>query len=83
MVPFRPFLGEGSPTKIDYRKKGTLNLTSLLENLVNPKHMLRRQGLDPQATLKHGMLPHDGVVLPFLFAGSLEGPGRLLQGSVF
>ena len=22
VVPFYPFLGEGSPTKIDYRKKG-------------------------------------------------------------
>ena len=29
-----PFLGEGSPTKIDYRKKGTLILASLLEDLV-------------------------------------------------
>ena len=29
-----PFLGEGSPTKIDYRKKGTLVLTSLLEDLL-------------------------------------------------
>ena len=28
-----PFLGEGSPTKIDYRKKGTLILTTLLEDL--------------------------------------------------
>ena len=34
LVPFsRFFLGEGSTTKIDYRKKGTLILTSLLENL--------------------------------------------------
>ena len=34
-MPFyRFFLGwEGSPTKIDYRKKGTLILTSLLEDL--------------------------------------------------
>ena len=31
--PFSPaFFGEGSPTKIDYRKKGTLILTSLLED---------------------------------------------------
>ena len=31
-VPFyRFFLGEGSPTKIDYRKMGTLILTSLLD----------------------------------------------------
>ena len=27
------FLGESSPTKVDYRKKGTLFLTSLLEDL--------------------------------------------------
>ena len=34
LVPFYPFLGEGSPSKIDYRKKvGTLSLTSLLEDL--------------------------------------------------
>ena len=33
VVPFYPFLGEGSPTKIDYRKEGTLILTSLLEDL--------------------------------------------------
>ena len=34
-LPFlTPFLEEGSPTKIDYRKKGTLILTSLLEDLV-------------------------------------------------
>ena len=30
------FFGEGSPTKIDYRKKGTLILTSLLEDLRPP-----------------------------------------------
>ena len=30
---FLPFLGEGSPTEIGYRKKGTLLLTSLLEDL--------------------------------------------------
>ena len=29
-----PFLGEGSPTDVDYRKKGTLILTSRLEDLV-------------------------------------------------
>ena len=32
VVPFlTPFLREGSPTKTDYRKKGTLVLTSLLD----------------------------------------------------
>ena len=32
-MPLYPFLGEGSPTKIDYRKKvGTLILASLLED---------------------------------------------------
>ena len=34
-MPFCPFLGEASPTEIDYRKKGTLILTSLLEDLGN------------------------------------------------
>ena len=35
IVPFSPlFFGEGSRTKIDDRKKGTLILTSLLEALV-------------------------------------------------
>ena len=33
-MPFSPFLGEGSPTKIDDRKKCTLILSSLLEDLV-------------------------------------------------
>ena len=33
MVPFLPFLGEGSPAKIDYRKNGTLILSFLLEDL--------------------------------------------------
>ena len=34
IVPFlTPFSGEGSPAKIDHRKKGTLILTSLLEDL--------------------------------------------------
>ena len=33
-VPFYPFLGEGSLTKIDYRTKGTLLPTALLEDLV-------------------------------------------------
>ena len=35
-VPFHPFFGwEDSPTRIDYRKNGTLILTSLLEDLVS------------------------------------------------
>ena len=34
VVSFYPFFGEGSPAKIDYRKKGTLILTSLLEDRV-------------------------------------------------
>ena len=33
-MPFCPLLGEGSRTKIDYQKKGSLVLTSLLEDLV-------------------------------------------------
>ena len=34
VVLFSSVLGEGSPTKIDYSKKGTRILTSLLEDLV-------------------------------------------------
>ena len=34
-MPFSPVLGEGSPTTIDYGEKGTLIVTSLLEDLVN------------------------------------------------
>ena len=33
-MPFDPFLGEGSPSKVDNEKKGTLILSSLLEDLV-------------------------------------------------
>ena len=33
-MPFYLFFGEGAPTKIDYRKKDTLILTSVLEDLV-------------------------------------------------
>ena len=35
VVPFCPFLGEGSPTKIDCKEKGTLIRTSLPEDLSN------------------------------------------------
>ena len=63
-VPFYPFVGEGSPTKIDYRQKGTLSLTSLLEDLrqIWPGgpvcgSLLRRDGPGggwPIAGLEHG-----------------------------
>ena len=62
VVPFYPFLGEGSPAKIDYRKKGTLILTSLLEDLVYPPHDVRRSPDSPQ-TIKsraHFGWPQDG-----------------------
>ena len=37
VVPFYSFFwGGGFPTKINYRKKGTLILTSLLEDYVSP-----------------------------------------------
>ena len=34
VVPFYPFFGEGSPTKIEKQTQATLILTSLLEDLV-------------------------------------------------
>ena len=33
VVPLYPFFGGGFPVKVDYRKKGSLILTSLLEDL--------------------------------------------------
>ena len=40
-MPFlTPVLGEGSPTKIDYRKKGTLVLISLPEDLVHVEPLI-------------------------------------------
>ena len=41
-VPFYPCSGEGSPTKTDYGKKGTLILSSLLEDLgsICPRYSL-------------------------------------------
>ena len=53
VVPFCPFLGEGSPTKIGYRTKGTLFVTSLLDDLVMcpAKPPVRvRTGQDPPRT---------------------------------
>ena len=51
-----PFFGEGSHTKIDYRKKGTLLLTSLLEDLGG-----LFQGKPPgKATILAGPIPKNG-----------------------
>ena len=55
-MPFYPFLGESSPTKIDYRKKCTLILTSLLEDLVAPPSALHTPLFTPHPTL-HTALP--------------------------
>ena len=55
--PLSPlFLGRGSPPQIDYRKKGALFLTSLLEDLVKdlPCHFL---AVDEQFDL---FWPHPG-----------------------
>ena len=46
-LPFYPFLRGGSPTKIDYRKMGTLILPSLLEDLA--KVHLAESGKDQRA----------------------------------
>ena len=50
VVPFYPFLGEGSPTQIDYITKGTLILTSLLEDLAS----LALNGQTPDGDLPPG-----------------------------
>ena len=56
-MPFYPFFGEGSPTKIDYRKKGTLILTSLLEDLVVFALSVTTICLHPQTTHESWLLP--------------------------
>ena len=52
---FPLFWGEGSPTKIDYRKKGTLIPTSLLEDLVLVLSNQPNRGTEPQ---KETSRPH-------------------------
>ena len=42
-------MGEGSPSKIDYRKKGTLILTSLLEDLVSIPSIIWQNSMIPEA----------------------------------
>ena len=56
-MPFDPFWGEGSPTKVDCRlqKKGTLVLTSLLEDLAHcPSLKVSLRVLNCPVTLDKG-----------------------------
>ena len=83
VVPFCPFLGEGSPTKIDYRKKGTLILTSVLEGFQsNPKevcsysfHLLKNILYFPQLVLK-GIDFTTGHILSFFAGGGNTNGGQ-------
>ena len=52
VVPFFPFLGEGSPTKIGYRKKGTL------EDLAEATKRLASGDRCPNGVI-NGMPPHN------------------------
>ena len=80
-MPFlTPVLGEGSPTKIDYRQKGTLILSSLLEDLI-----LYQKGLGPPVESLDTLLPvvyfSRGTLPPKPFLTQLEamasiGPDR-------
>ena len=63
-MPFlSPLLGEGSPTKIDYRKQGTLILTSLLEVLLQALLAGAHQGM------RIGMTPISHPTGGFLYSG--------------
>ena len=42
-VPFYPFVGEGSPTKIDYRKKGSFPTPGLGHSLVADRTSTQRK----------------------------------------
>ena len=70
-MPFYPFFGEGSPTKIDYREKGTLILNSLLEDLVEV--LSENQG---PASSSDAATPHIPNQKP-AFPGSLSGDPAL------
>ena len=58
-MPFyQLFWGEGSPTKIDYGKKGTLILTSLLEDLaIFGPLFSTRGGPTAKLTISHAAPP--------------------------
>ena len=67
-MPFlTPFLGEGSPTKIDYTKKGTLILTCLLEDLE------KNRGDAVDSNLSTKMVPLNAC--PFVCAGPASETG--------
>ena len=61
------FLGEGSPTKISYGKKGTLILTSLLEDLEGVRFKINCQ--------QYGAL-FPGLDLGYLFGAATERIAR-------
>ena len=83
-MPFYPFLGEGSPTKIDYIKKGTLILTSLLEDPVNtvntpakPRGLLERSigsvihpRLGPERQVPAVHWREGGIIIPMITISS-------------
>ena len=67
LLPFFFFSGEGSPTKVDYRRKsGTLILTSLLEDLVYVyTHSTFQATPEPRATaLRMGYGPDEAASPP-------------------
>ena len=57
LVPFYSFLVEGSPTTIDYRKKGTLILSSILEDLAMEPASAWLRILDTVDANRNGLAP--------------------------
>ena len=60
-MPFCPFFGEGSPTKIDYRKKGTIILTSLLTRRSKPKQRRAQAAQRQPASMDLGPSDSQGL----------------------
>ena len=83
VVPLEPFFGGTlpSPTKIDYRQKGTLMLTSSLEDVASPWSRGRQLGLNNQTAPRNketgclGMLkqPNSSGHFVFCFCGGNSG----------
>ena len=73
VVPFYPFLGEGSPTEIDYRKNGYPILAFFLEDLVDTRQQQwkgqRFEDGEPEKNKKQ----HGRLCLPIPFPGFLVG----------
>ena len=90
-APSHPFFGwEGSPNKIDYIKKGTLILTSLLDDLEGYPHRMRPNLCEPEVAEVPGMFAERtrhhiqrGLTQGATRTREIEQSERLIVGNLF